>query len=222
LSNDRRRDEMETDGEIDRLLPADESEGVVEDLSTRGRWQRKTGEALESQNVHKLIITLIIIDAICVITDLGYVFLSPRCDAEGEELPPWLEALSYVSLVINSLFLIEIPLATWSFGWRYYSPFSPIFQHSGFHLFDALIVLGTFIFEVALRGREEELAGLLVILRLWRIVKVVGGVAVGVSEYNEDAAKEIKIQQLEIHKLATRVGELEQENDKLKRAHSDL
>lgn len=48
--------------------------------------------------------------------------------------------------------------------------------HASLHAFDALVIVTTFTLEVALRGKEKELAGLLIILRLWRLVKLVGGV----------------------------------------------
>lgn len=64
--------------------------------------------------------------------------------------------------------------------------------------------------EVILKGKERELAGLLIILRLWRLLKLVGGktllchsvgltlngpfpagVAVGAGEIGEDTIKEL-------------------------------
>lgn len=43
------------------------------------------------------------------------------------------------------------------------------------HLFDAFVVITTFVLEIVLKGKEEELAALLIILRFWRIVKLVEG-----------------------------------------------
>lgn len=111
----------------------------------------------------------------CVLADLGYTFLSDGCNPPGgAEAPAWLEVLAHISLVITSFFLVEIPLALWAFGLRYYNPFGDV-PHAMLHIFDALIIITTFVLEVALKGRERELAGLLVVLRLWRLVKLVGG-----------------------------------------------
>lgn len=93
---------------------------------------------------------------------------------EGEATPPWLSLLAYLSLGITSLFVLEIPLTLWSLGSDAYNPFGPV-PHAGLHLFDASVVLTTFLLEVVLRGKERELAGLLILLRLWRLVKLVGG-----------------------------------------------
>lgn len=101
--------------------------------------------------------------------------LSDTCTpAEGPDAPLWLDILAHISLAITTLFLVEIPITLWSMGVEYYNPFGS-FPHAGLHLFDALVILGTFILEFVLKGRERELAGLLIILRLWRLVKLVGG-----------------------------------------------
>lgn len=111
----------------------------------------------------------------CVLADLAYTVLSDTCTpVEGPDAPLWLDILAHVSLGITTLFLLEIPVTLWAMGLSYYNPFGP-FLHAGLHLFDALVITGTFILEIVLRGRERELAGLLIILRLWRLVKLVGG-----------------------------------------------
>jgi voltage-gated hydrogen channel 1 len=135
---------------------------------------------------------------------LGYTLLTSESCAEGggvHQDPKWLEILSHLSLVITTLFLVEIPLQLWAFGIRYFDPFQFAgssenegangteyetrgdargtrkvkVTYSGLHLFDAVVVVTTFVLEVVLKGKERELAGLLILLRLWRLVKLVGG-----------------------------------------------
>lgn len=107
-----------------------------------------------------------------MLADLAYTFLSTDCTPiEGPETPLWLNILANVSLVITTLFLAEIPFTLWALGAQYYNPRGPV-VHAILHLFDALVILTTFILEIVLRGRERELASLLVILRLWRLVKL--------------------------------------------------
>ena len=101
--------------------------------------------------------------------------MSSNCTSPSEpESPLWLDILSEISTAITTLFLVEIPLALWSFGLQYYNPIGST-VHAALHLFDALIIVTTFVLEVGLRGRERELVSLLVVLRLWRLVKLVGG-----------------------------------------------
>jgi voltage-gated hydrogen channel 1 len=110
-----------------------------------------------------------------VLVDLGYTLLTSDCEPPGAvDAPEWLEVLSLISTVITTLFLVEIPLTLWSLGLEFYNPRGRV-PHAILHVFDAVIIVTTFVLEVVLRGKERELAGLLVILRLWRLLKLVGG-----------------------------------------------
>lgn len=42
-----------------------------------------------------------------------------------------------------------------------------------FHVFDSLVILVAFVIEVTLRGLEEELGSLVVVLRLWRVFQII-------------------------------------------------
>jgi hypothetical protein len=102
--------------------------------------------------------------------------LSPGCEPpSGEGNPLWLEVLSNISLVITFIFVLELLLTLLSsLGFRHYNPFGKV-PHASLHLFDATIIVTTFVLEFILRGKERELAELLIVLRLWRIVKLIGG-----------------------------------------------
>lgn len=157
--------------------------------------RKRTGEALQAVLFHKILIALVggreartimspnavryqqvFLDATLVIVDLGYMIIHPDCHRPGQrsEQPEWLEVLSHISLGITALFLVEIPLTLWSLGFRWYNPWGGI-AHSWLHLFDATVIVATFVLEVVLRGQDSEFAALLIILRLWRIVKLVAG-----------------------------------------------
>jgi hypothetical protein len=175
------------------LLPQ-HSEGETSASVAR---KERLAQALETKRFHKFVLTLvhlyarpntffvfnasfvvqITIDAICVLADLSYTFLSDDCSSNEEE-PRWLTILTYTSLTITSLFVIEIPLHIYAFGSKFYNPFAKGEEatvHSGLHFLDACVILVTFIIEVFLKGRERELASLLILFRLWRLVKLVSG-----------------------------------------------
>lgn len=178
-------------------------------------WRTRTAHFLESPLLHKIIITLIAIDAASVLVDLGYTFLTPQCPSPGEDSPEWLEVLSQISLTITTLFLIEIPLTWWSLGFQFMNPFGPV-PHASLHLFDAVIIVTTFTLEFILGGREEELAGLLVILRLWRLVKLVGGVAVGVDELEATTVEALIDTRRELEKTKLELATALEDNSKLR------
>lgn len=77
------------------------------------------------------------------------------------------------------------------------------YLRSWFHIFDALIIVASFLVDSLTHGVVEEVASLVIILRLWRFVKIIEEMSVGASEQMEDV--EMKAEQLQ------------KENDKLKR-----
>ncbi|KAH8833852.1 hypothetical protein DL96DRAFT_1578613 [Flagelloscypha sp. PMI_526] len=170
--------------------------------------QAKTAEVLESHTVHWTIISLTIIDTTLVLIDLIYTFLSPNCGSASPESPIWLEVFSWISTGITAVFLIEIPFTIYAFGLDYFNPWTR--SHAVFHILDALIIIATLILEVVLKGKEREVAGLLIVLRLWRIVKLVSGVALGASELSE-------AQTLELDRVKTELEKLKSENAELRR-----
>jgi hypothetical protein len=62
----------------------------------------------------------------------------------------------------------------------------PRYFNSWFHCFDAFIVIAGFITDVALRGIIEEVASLIVVMRLWRVVKIIEELGVGAQEQTEE------------------------------------
>ncbi|KDR81513.1 hypothetical protein GALMADRAFT_221376 [Galerina marginata CBS 339.88] len=180
------------------------------------RCRAKTAHFLDHPKLHKIVIALITTDAICVLADLAYSFLSPTCEPPGgEDVPAWLEVLSHISLAITTLFLVEIPLNLWAFGFQFMNPFGPV-PHAGLHAFDSIIILTTFILEAILRGKEREIAGLLIVLRLWRLVKLVGGVAVDAGEIEEETLKALAETKAELELVKAQLTEARQENALLK------
>jgi voltage-gated hydrogen channel 1 len=172
------------------------------------------------------------------LADLAYTLLSPECEPSGApDNPAWLEVLSLISTTITTLFLVEIPLALWSFGREFYNPFGRV-PHASFHLFDAIIILTTFVLEVILKGKERELAGLLITLRLWRLLKLVGGkrprfcvpdemmtskrlallvgVAVGAGEIDEDTYRELARVQRELEEVRLALTQAHDESQALR------
>ncbi|KAF9053577.1 hypothetical protein BDZ89DRAFT_887995, partial [Hymenopellis radicata] len=178
-------------------------------------WRTRLGLFLEAPLFHEFVITLIVVDAGCVLADLAYTLSTPGCEPPGPEGPQWLEILSLISIVITMFFLVEIPLALWAFGWSYYNPVGDT-PHAVFHDFDAVIIITTFVLEIVLKGKERELGTLLVVLRLWRLIKLVGGVTVGAGELTEDDAQELAENRRLVEEMKAQIQTLESENQELR------
>ncbi|KAK5161653.1 hypothetical protein LTR04_003920 [Oleoguttula sp. CCFEE 6159] len=98
-----------------------------------------------------------------------------------------------VSLVFSRLFMIELVASIWAFGLSYFN--------SCFHVFDAIVIIAGFTIDVLLRGVLEEVASLLVILRLWRVFKIIEELSVGAEEQMETLQERIEMLEKENRNL---------------------
>jgi voltage-gated hydrogen channel 1 len=80
---------------------------------------------------------------------------------------------------------------------------------SPFHVLDATVILASFIVDVALHGGLEEAGSLVIVLRFWRVFKIIEEFSTGADEQMEGLRE--KIERLEIEKR-----EVERANDGLK------
>ncbi|EED84189.1 predicted protein [Postia placenta Mad-698-R] len=201
--------------EVDPLL----SSHIPPETEEPYSWKEWAAEHLESPALHKTVIALarilVLIDSACVLADLGYTFLNETCTPDEENQPLWLTILAHISLAITAFFLVEIPINIWAFGWTFYRPGGRAL-HSSLHFFDAVVIATTFIFEVVLRGRERELASLLIILRLWRLVKLVQGIAVSAGELEEGNARKLEETERELEGVIVALADTREENHRLR------
>ncbi|KAF5599906.1 voltage-gated hydrogen channel 1 [Fusarium pseudoanthophilum] len=140
--------------------------------------KEKTAQFLSSKAGHYSVLTLVSLDVLSMIAD--FILNLFKCE-QGRKGSDWdlaLEILGSVSLVFSCLFVVELIASVWAFGWKYFN--------SWFHCFDAFIVIAGFITDVALRGIIEEVASLIVVMRLWRVVKIIEELGVGAQEQTEE------------------------------------
>ena len=79
------------------------------------------------------------------------------------------------------------------------------FFYSWFHCFDAFVIVTSFIVDVVTTGLVEEIASLVVVLRLLRLMKIVDEVSVGASERLEDLEARIETLEQEKAELMARL-----------------
>ncbi|KAF2117661.1 hypothetical protein BDV96DRAFT_570641 [Lophiotrema nucula] len=153
-----------------------ESDDVVEANSYSDTTRKQLYRFFNSKTFHYSILVLVSLDVACLFADIIINLLT--CQNHTPASSKALEALAYVSLAFSCIFVIELLASVWAFGREYF--------HSKFHIFDATIILASFIFELALQGVTEEVASLIVILRLLRVVKIVDELSVGAEEQMKD------------------------------------
>ncbi|KAF9085793.1 hypothetical protein BGX29_002040 [Mortierella sp. GBA35] len=183
----------------------DESSSSDETSSTR----HHIGEILESKKAHVLILTLTAIDVALVILQIAASLLQLDDTKEAQGV---LEFFAHASLAIVSFFVLEVVLKVYAFGPGYFWTSTP---HGLLHLADALIIIISFLLEVFLTGAQQELGALLIIFRLWRIVKLTGTVAIKTGEHNQAAVKALEA------RIKTLENELQESQDEVQRLRAN-
>lgn len=161
------------------------------------RCRKATEKALSSKFKHWFVLTLVVLDVAGILADICIALVTCELDREGEAwVRPTREALKALALTLSCLFLVELLLELWAHGPRRYLA-------SRVTRFDAFVIVVSFVVDVAEHGGvAEEVASLVVILRLWRFVKIADEFGVEASERWDE--------------MESRVGALEKENQGLR------
>lgn len=110
------------------------------------------------------------------------------------------EVLEVFSLIISCTFMAELLCSIYVFG--------PAYFKSKFHCFDAATIVASFLVDVLLHGPLEEAGALVIVLRLFRVFKII--------EEGSDVAME------GMEGLEERVREMEVENERLEKEGEEL
>ncbi|XP_071093310.1 voltage-gated hydrogen channel 1-like [Haliotis cracherodii] len=122
-------------------------------------------------------------------------------------------SLHYASLTILAIFVVEVICKIIAEG-------THLLKHKA-EVFDAIIVLVSFSMDIAfsfvsVTSAAKDAAGLMVLLRLWRITRIINGVIMSVKL---DADKKINEQKIARAKAEEEVGRLKRQVDTL---HSEM
>jgi len=191
-------------------------EPPAHDPTSKTQWRIKAHHVLESRWTHMFILGLVLADLGMVLAEIFlelFSFQSCRDHTFEEGGEHWEEserteratsALRIASLCILGVFCAEIVAKLLVLGPKYYT------RHY-VHLFDALVIISSFVVTLVLHGPLEEVVALFVMLRLWRIVRVIDSVAV-TMEQEHDARR---------HKLHKRITQLEAQLSELQKQLKD-
>ena len=79
---------------------------------------------------------------------------------------------------------------------------------SKFHCFDAAVIIAGFVVDVCLKGLLEEVGSIVVVLRLWRVFKIIEEFSAGAEE--------------EMDAMTEKIEQLQQQNEELKKEMTAL
>lgn len=80
---------------------------------------------------------------------------------------------------------------------------------SPFHILDTTVIIASFVIDVALRGGLEEGGSLIIVLRLWRVFKII-------EEFSAGADYQMEELHVYIEKLQQGKQDIIRENQKLR------
>uniref|UniRef100_A0A0K3CCC6 Voltage-gated hydrogen channel 1 n=1 Tax=Rhodotorula toruloides TaxID=5286 RepID=A0A0K3CCC6_RHOTO len=161
-----------------------DEEAQTKSVSGFSRFRTKLGETLKQSWVEWTILALCLTDFTISMTQISYFFLRDttcECTNSCPPDPPILEFCDVLSLLITGAFVVEILLDFTAFGPAYYLTHRFHWLHSA----DAVVILVAFVLEVVLKGTEKQIASLITILRLWRLIKLVSSAEVSLTSYEE-------------------------------------
>lgn len=70
---------------------------------------------------------------------------------------------------------------------------------------DGLVIIASFVIDLLTHGILEEIASLVIILRLWRFVKIVEELSVGASERMEEIEQQVEMLEKENAELKNEI-----------------
>uniref|UniRef100_A0A8C6SQT3 Voltage-gated hydrogen channel 1 n=1 Tax=Neogobius melanostomus TaxID=47308 RepID=A0A8C6SQT3_9GOBI len=162
-----------------------------------------------SERFQVAVVCLVILDAIFVLAEL-LIDLSIIKLEHGHTAP---EVFHYLSLALLTFFVVELFGKLFAFRLEF-------FYHK-FEVFDGVVVIVSFVLDLVFLFREDafDAMGLLILLRLWRVARIINGVLVSVKSRADQKLHKLKesydhlVQR--VTELQARTDKLEQENHKL-------
>lgn len=162
-----------------------------------------------SERFQVLVVCLVILDAIFVLAEL-LIDLAVIKLEHGHIAP---EVFHYLSLAVLTFFMLE--LAGKMFAYRL-----EFFLHK-FEVFDGFVVIVSFILDIVFIFHEDAFdgIGLLILLRLWRVARIINGILVSVKTRADQKVHKLKES---YDHLVQRVTELQERSDKLAQENDNL
>ncbi|XP_015670934.1 voltage-gated hydrogen channel 1 [Protobothrops mucrosquamatus] len=187
-------EEEETEEEGEGKAP--EVAVKVESAPRRPTFRDVMKKLFHSHKFQILVVCLVILDAVLV---LGELLLDLKIiHPDKEEIAP--KVLHYLSLSILSLFLVEVSFKLFTYRLEFF--------HHKFEVLDALVVVVSFILDIVVLFQEHqfEALGLLILLRLWRVARIINGIILSVKTRSEQQISKLKQANVQ---LSAKVQQLE-------------
>ncbi|XP_061118997.1 voltage-gated hydrogen channel 1-like [Conger conger] len=155
------------------------------------------------------VVVLVILDAAFVLCELIIDLSIIKAD-KGMIAP---QVFHYLSLVILTFFMVELAGKLYAYRLEF-------FRHK-FEVFDAVVVVVSFVLDLVYVSSEGSFdgMGLLILLRLWRVARIVNGILIPVKNRADHKVQKLKESNSE---LTQQVSSLKELNSKMEQENSRL
>nr|XP_057919771.1 voltage-gated hydrogen channel 1 [Doryrhamphus excisus] len=162
-----------------------------------------------SDRFQVLVVCLVVLDAIFVLAEL-LIDLAIIQVEHGHIAP---EVFHYLSLGLLTFFMVELAGKLYAYRLEF-------FQHK-FEVFDALVVVLSFVLDIVFLFHDDVFdgMGLLILLRLWRVARIINGILVSVKTRADQKMHKLKGS---YDHLVQRITELQQQVDQLQQDNQKL
>ncbi|KAK1144905.1 voltage-gated hydrogen channel 1-like [Acipenser oxyrinchus oxyrinchus] len=156
------------------------------------------------------VVCLVILDAVFVLCEL---LLDLAIIKQDEHKIPS-QVFHYLSLALLTFFMVEL------FGKLF--AYRLEFFHHKFEVFDGVVVIVSFILDIVYISHEDAFdgVGLLILLRLWRVARIVNGIIVSVKSQAHHKVETLKVanEQLlqQVNELQHHKAHTESENQRFR------
>ncbi|XP_020825890.1 voltage-gated hydrogen channel 1 isoform X2 [Phascolarctos cinereus] len=176
--------------------PADAPGEIVAPPKAAPDFRTVMRKLFSSHRFQVIIICLVIMDALLVLAELMIDLKIIQSDKDNYAA----RVFHYLSIAILTLFMSEVALKLYVFRKEF-------FYHK-FEILDAVIVIISFVLDIVLVFQEHafEALGLLILLRLWRVARIINGIIISVKTRSERQLSRLKMIN---HQLATKIQHLE-------------
>uniref|UniRef100_A0A1A7X1W1 Voltage-gated hydrogen channel 1 n=1 Tax=Iconisemion striatum TaxID=60296 RepID=A0A1A7X1W1_9TELE len=198
-------------------LVDEEHEDVVDRVPAIGQNQNRTPLSFRDQlkklyssdRFQVVVVCLVILDAFFVLAEL-LIDLAVIKLEHGHVAP---RVFHYLSLALLTFFMVELAGKIFAFRLE--------FLHHKFEVFDGLVVVISFVLDIVFIFHEDAFNGinLLILLRLWRVARLLNGIVVSVKTRADH--KLHKLKERNDH-LVERTTELQRQNDELVKQNQNL
>ncbi|XP_008580668.1 PREDICTED: voltage-gated hydrogen channel 1 [Galeopterus variegatus] len=196
-------EEEEEEEQQPPVTPATEEEGRATDPGATPvptprpfDFRSKLRKLFSSHRFQVIIICLVILDALLVLAELILDLKIIQRDGNNYAA----KVFHCMSIAILVFFMMEIFFKIFAFRLEFF--------HHKFEILDAVVVVVSFILDIVLLFREHEFEalGLLILLRLWRVVRIINGIIISVKTRSERQL--LRLKQINIQ-LAAKIQHLE-------------